>query len=66
MEDNSVKELPFEIFKFKPENGKMINVPCELFAGCREGDVVNITPDAQETQKRTEEIRSELKKLFDN
>lgn len=26
MEDNSVKELPFEIFKFKPENGKMINV----------------------------------------
>ena len=26
MEDNSVKELPFEVFKFKPENGKMINV----------------------------------------
>ena len=48
------------------ENGKMINVPCELFADCMEGDVVNITPDAQETQKRTEEIRSELKKLFDN
>ena len=48
------------------ENGKMINVPCELFAGCREGDVVNITPDSQETQKRAEEIRSELKNLFDN
>lgn len=26
MEDNSVKELPFDIFKFKPENGKIVNV----------------------------------------
>ena len=26
MEDNSVKDLPFEIFKFKPETGKLVNV----------------------------------------
>lgn len=48
------------------ENGKMINVPAELFDGCREGDIVYITPDKEETQKKTEEVLIDISGLFDN
>ena len=46
-------------------DGKLINVPAELFDGCKESDVVQITPDAEATEKRTREIRAKLKKMFD-
>lgn len=48
------------------EGGKIINVPAELFEDCREGDVVNIIPDTEQTQKRREEIKISIKNLFDN
>lgn len=48
------------------ENGKMINVPAELFDGCREGDIVYITPNAQETEKKKQEVLIDISGLFDN
>ncbi len=48
------------------ENGKMINVPSELFDGCKEGDIVNITPDKAETEKRKAEVAIDISGLFDN
>lgn len=48
------------------ENGKMINVPCELFANCREGDIVYISPNKEETEAKKKEMQSKLKSLFDN
>ena len=48
------------------ESGKMINVPCELFEGCREGDIVYITPGAEEIKKKTQEVLIDISGLFDN
>ena len=48
------------------ENGKIINVPAELFDGCREGDIVNITHDKEQTKKKMKEISIDLSELFDN
>ena len=48
------------------DDGKMINVPAELFRGCREGDVVYIAPASDETKKKSEEIAIDVSKLFDN
>lgn len=48
------------------ETGKMINVPAELFDGCKEGDVVYITPNKEETEKRTKEVLIDISGLFDN
>lgn len=48
------------------ENGKMINVPAELFADCREGDIVYITPDKEETEKKKQEVLIDISGLFDN
>lgn len=48
------------------ENGKIICVPAELFADCKEGDVVYITPDKAETEKKKAEIAIDVSKLFDN
>ncbi len=48
------------------ENGKMINVPAELFDGCKEGDIVYITPDKEETQKKKQEVMIDISGLFDN
>ena len=33
-------------------NGKILCVPAELFDGCEEGDIVYITPDKEETEKK--------------
>lgn len=48
------------------ENGEIINVPAELFDGCREGDIVYITPDAEETEKKKLEVAIDISGLFDN
>ena len=48
------------------ENGKILNVPCELFEGCREGDIVYITPDKVETEKKKQEVVIDISGLFDN
>ena len=48
------------------ENGKMINIPAELFADCREGDIVYITPDKEETEKKAKEVLIDISGLFDN
>lgn len=54
MENNTaVAELP---------NGKMLKIPRELFENAGEGDVVDITVNKEETQKRKTEIR----KLMDD
>ena len=47
-------------------DGKMYCVPAELFAECKEGDVVYITPDKEETEKKKAEISIDVSKLFDN
>ena len=48
------------------ENGKIICVPAELFADCKEGDIVYITPDKEETEKRKQELVIDVSSLFDN
>ncbi len=48
------------------ENGKMLNVPAELFDGCKEGDIVYITPNKEETQKKRSEVLIDISGLFDN
>ena len=48
------------------ENGKMINVSAELFDGCKEGDIVYITPNVQETEKKKKEVLIDISGLFDN
>lgn len=48
------------------ENGKMINVPAELFADCMEGDIVYITPNVQETEKKKQEVLIDISGLFDD
>ena len=47
-------------------NGKMINVPAELFEGCKEGDILYITPNKEETEKVKSEVAIDISSLFDN
>lgn len=47
-------------------DGKIVNVPAELFVGCKEGDIVYITPNKEETEEKQKEILIDLKDLFDN
>ena len=48
------------------ENGKIISVPEELFADCKEGDIVYITPNKEETEKVKKGIAIDVSSLFDN
>lgn len=48
------------------ENGKMINAPAELFTDCKEGDVVYITPNVEQTLAKKTEIAIDVSSLFDN
>lgn len=47
-------------------NGKILCVPAELFEGCKEGDIVYITPNKEETKKVKTEIEIDVSSLFDN
>ena len=48
------------------ENGKIINVPMELFEGFKEGDVLCITLNKDETEKIKNEVSIDLKSLFED
>ena len=48
------------------ENGKMINVPAELFDSFKEGDVVQLLLDEKETQTKKKELAVDVSSLFDN
>ncbi len=45
--DFAVVELP---------DGEIVDLPCALFADAKEGDIISITVDADETAKRRERI----------
>ena len=47
-------------------NGKILCVPAELFEGCKEGDIVYITPNKEETEKVKSEVAIDVSSLFDN
>ena len=47
-------------------DGKIICVSAELFADCKEGDIVYITPDKEETEKKKQEVLIDISGLFDN
>ena len=47
-------------------DSKIICVPAELFADCKEGDIVYITPDKKETEKKKQEVLIDISGLFDN
>ncbi len=47
------------------ENGKILNVPAELFLNAHEGDVFEISFNETETKKRKENVSKRLKNLFD-
>ena len=47
-------------------DGKIYCVPAALFADCKEGDIVYITPDKEETEKVKKEIAIDVSSLFDN
>ncbi len=42
-----IRELP---------DGEIVDLPCALFADAKEGDIISITVDADETAKRRERI----------
>ena len=48
------------------ENGRLINVPAELFEGFKEGDVLYITLNKEETEKIKNEVLIDLKSLFED
>lgn len=45
------------------ENGKMLNLPKELFPSADEGDVIRIAIDYDETSKRHKNIKNLMGKL---
>ena len=47
-------------------DSKIICVPAELFADCKEGDIVYISPNKEETEKRKQELVIDVSSLFDN
>jgi len=48
------------------ENGKVLNVSAELFDGCKDGDIVYITPNSEETEKKKQDVLIDISGLFDN
>ncbi len=46
------------------ENGKTISVPKILFPNAKEGDVISIIVDKEETKKRKEKIQNLINDLF--
>lgn len=47
------------------ENGKLINVPKELFPNAKEGDIINISINNEETNKRKENIEKIMNDVFE-
>ena len=46
------------------EKGRFVNVPKCLFEDAKEGDVISITVDKDETEKRKEKIENLMNDLF--
>ena len=46
------------------ENGEFINAPLKLFPDIRDGDVIDISVDRAETDRRKAEAKSRLSSLF--
>ena len=46
------------------ENGELIEAPLALFGGVKEGDVISLTVEEQETEDRYEQAQSRLAALF--
>ena len=58
-------EGDFAVIEF--ENGETADMPCILIpGGAKEGDVIEIRIDAQETELRKQRISHKLNDLFDN
>lgn len=47
------------------ENGEMLDLPAKLFQDCKEGDVVYIAPDREETQRVKKSVEIDVSQLFD-
>lgn len=47
------------------ENGKMLDVPSDLFLNAHEGDVFDISFNEKETKRKKENANKRLKNLFD-
>ena len=46
------------------ENGKVFNIPREIMPEAREGDLINIKIDKNETKKRDENIKALMNDIF--
>ena len=46
------------------DNGKITELPKDLFENVKEGDIVNLDIDEEETQKRKENIQTLMDDLF--
>lgn len=46
------------------EDGKIYNIPKELFHCCSEGDILNLEFDEEETLKRKNNAKSLMNNLF--
>lgn len=54
--DYIVAELP---------DGSFANLPLVFVPDAKEGDIILIEPDREETQKHSEDIRARMNRLFD-
>lgn len=45
-------------------DGHMLDVPCILFADAKEGDIVNIIVDKQETERKRVQINDLVNRTF--
>lgn len=48
------------------ENGRIIQVPGELFCECKDGDIVDITVNKTLTEHKKTSLKIDVSKLFDN
>lgn len=48
------------------EEGKMLEIPKELFPEAKEGDIVNIEISKEETNKRKEQIKKMMNNIFED
>jgi hypothetical protein len=63
----SVDRLEGDWIILVPESGPVFQIPCSLFPGLNEGDVIRINiekdePGKMETEKRIEDLRKGLNK----
>ena len=63
----TIDRLEEEIAVLQNENGESFSVPAALLAPlhAREGDIITITLDSNQTETKKEDVRSKLHHLFD-